>query len=70
MKSGRVEIFGDADTALYWGDALEVLAAHIPDKSVDLIFADPPYNIGKQFGEFHDRWPSDKAYAESKLFSK
>jgi site-specific DNA-methyltransferase (adenine-specific) len=34
------------------------------DASVDLIFADPPYNIGKTFGEFHDRWDSDKDYAE------
>lgn len=36
----------------------------IPDGSVQLIFADPPYNIGKQFGEFSDSWPTDIAYAE------
>ena len=29
---------------LYHGDCLQVLA-RIPDKSVDLIFADPPYNL-------------------------
>lgn len=46
------------------GDALEVLANEIEDGSIDLIFADPPYNIGKRFGNFHDKWPSDKAYAE------
>ncbi len=45
------------------GDALEVLGAILPDESVDLIFADPPYNIGKRFGDFHDRWESDSAYA-------
>jgi len=36
----------------------------VADDSVNLIFADPPYNIGKRFGEFQDRWESDEAYAE------
>ncbi|MFT3786649.1 MAG: adenine-specific DNA-methyltransferase [Tepidisphaeraceae bacterium] len=49
---------------MYWGDALDVLADTIPDESIDLVFADPPYNIGKQFGEFHDRWPNDENYAQ------
>lgn len=34
---------------IYCGDSLEVMKK-IPDNSVDLIFADPPYNIGKRFG--------------------
>lgn len=49
---------------IFFGDALEVLKNDIQDSSIDLIFADPPYNIGKKFGEFTDRWPSDEAYAE------
>lgn len=36
----------------------------IPDRSVDLVFADPPYNIGKKFANFKDSWPSDEQYAE------
>jgi adenine-specific DNA-methyltransferase len=36
----------------------------VPDGSVQLVFADPPYNIGKQFGEFIDSWPNDIAYAQ------
>lgn len=48
---------------IYHGDCVEVLAK-VPDGSVDLIFADPPYNIGKSFGQFKDKWPSDQAYAE------
>lgn len=36
----------------------------LPDSSIDLIFADPPYNIGKKFGDFVDRWDSDEEYAE------
>lgn len=31
---------------LYFGDCLEVLK-EIPDESVDLVLADPPYNVGK-----------------------
>lgn len=50
-------------TTIYHGDALACLAA-IPNNSVNLIFADPPYNIGKRFGDFHDSWPSDNDYAE------
>ncbi len=47
---------------IYLGDALTVLRDEIPDRSIDLIFADPPYNIGKQQANFADKWPSDEAY--------
>ena len=47
---------------IYHGDCLEVLKS-IDDESVDLVFADPPYNIGKQFGDFKDSWKSDEAYS-------
>ena len=49
---------------IYHGNSENVLQYSIPDNSVDLIFADPPYNIGKQFSDFEDKWPSDRAYAE------
>lgn len=52
------------NTCLFWGDALEVLCAEIPDNSVDLIFIDPPYNIGKNFAGFQDRWSSDAEYVK------
>lgn len=52
------------DTALiYRGDCFDVFK-EIDDGSVDLVFVDPPYNIGKQFGTFADSWPSLLAYAE------
>jgi len=57
-----LEQLGDESTTVIWGDALAALDAHVPDRSVDLLFADPPYNIGKRFGNTHDRWPSDEAY--------
>ena len=31
------------------GDCLQLLAA-LPDESVDLVFADPPFNLGKEYG--------------------
>lgn len=55
--------FGNQDIALFHGDAPKVLRA-LPDRSVDLIFLDPPYNIGKRFEEFHDKWPSNEAYIQ------
>jgi site-specific DNA-methyltransferase (adenine-specific) len=43
-------------------DVLNSLDQAVEDESVSLIFADPPYNIGKQFGEFADRWESEARY--------
>lgn len=51
------------NTCIYWGDAIRVLSELIPDQSVHLIFADPPYNIGKRFSRFVDKWESDEDYA-------
>ena len=48
---------------IYHGDALEIMKNELPDESVDLVFIDPPYNIGKKFAHFHDKWPSDAEYA-------
>ena len=45
------------------GDSLSVLQ-QIKDKSVQLIFADAPYNIGKNFGNNIDKWESVGAYIE------
>ena len=57
------EKYTSPDATIYYGDCLTALP-DVPDGSVDLVFADPPYNIGKRFGEFKDVWPSDNAYAE------
>lgn len=49
---------------IYWGNALAVLREEIADESVDLVFADPPYNIGKDFNGRKDKWTSDDAYRD------
>ena len=45
------------------GDSLSVLKK-MKDTSVQLIFADAPYNIGKDFGNNSDKWESVHAYIE------
>ena len=44
----NIEVFSNSNGSIYLGDALEILK-QIPDESVDLVFVDPPYNIGKNF---------------------
>jgi site-specific DNA-methyltransferase (adenine-specific) len=47
---------------LFHGDALAILSKEIASDSVNLIFLDPPYNIGKQFANFSDKWESENEY--------
>ena len=56
--------YGNDRHTLIWGDAVEVLDSELPDNSIDLIFADPPYNIGKNFNGFKDKWKNDSDYLE------
>ncbi len=42
------QYFGDESKKIIHGDALTELKK-LPSESIDLIFADPPYNIGKDF---------------------
>lgn len=57
------EIFSNDRGSIYHGDALDVLAG-IPDESIDLIFVDPPYNIGKNFAGRKDKWATDEEYLD------
>lgn len=59
-----MKIFEIDDHKLILGDVLEVLGSKIPDNSIDLIFADPPYNIGKDFNGFKDKWEFENDYLE------
>ena len=49
---------------IYQGDAIEIMENEIKDASIDLIFVDPPYNIGKDFNGLKDRWDADELYLE------
>ena len=56
--------FEESGHVIYHGDAIEILRNEITDESIDMVFVDPPYNIGKKFSKFDDKWPSDAEYAE------
>jgi site-specific DNA-methyltransferase (adenine-specific) len=60
----KVRIFERDHHKIILGDALDALKSLIPDGTVDLIFADPPYNIGKDFNGRKDKWESDEAYLD------
>ena len=47
------------------GDNLEILKDR--DISCDLIYIDPPYNTGRDFGDYKDKWPTMKDYFENFL---
>lgn len=57
----NIEKFGISGQQIYKGDAIEILKS-ISDESVDLIFVDPPYNIGKNFAGRKDKWNTDEDY--------
>ncbi len=58
-----IKRFTKGDHSIFHGDIVEVLkSSHIKNGTVDLIFADPPYNIGKNFNGRKDRWSSRAVY--------
>jgi site-specific DNA-methyltransferase (adenine-specific) len=57
-----MERFEKNGHVIIWADAIDVLSAEIQDNSIDLIFADPPYNIGKDFNGLRDKWKSEEDY--------
>ena len=55
-----------ADIRLVTGDAIAEMAA-LPDASVDLLIADPPYNLGKDYGNNIDAlaWGEYEAFTRA-----
>jgi adenine-specific DNA-methyltransferase len=56
-----MEILGNKQYKIIHGDALDALRT-LPDSSVNLIFADPPYNIGKNFNGHIEKWETEESY--------
>jgi DNA modification methylase len=46
---------------VYCGDCLEVMK-DLPGNSIDLIITSPPYNVGKDYGTYHDEVSWDEYY--------
>jgi len=59
-----MEIFEKNGHKIICGEAIKVLSTEIDNSSVDLIFSDPPYNIGKNFNGTKDKWESDEQCLE------
>ena len=62
-KNHASPIFSTSLGILFHGDCLEVLP-QIADETVDTVFADPPFNIGKKYGpKVNDNLP-ESAYVQ------
>lgn len=57
------EYLNSDDAVVILGDCIGVLSK-MREKSIDMIFADPPYNLGKDFGNDSDSWSDRKRYLE------
>jgi adenine-specific DNA-methyltransferase len=53
-----LKIYSNDQFQIYHGDVLDCFQ-DIADESVDLIFADPPYNIGKNFDGIFDKYDEE-----------
>ena len=60
--SSIVEVHNNNSMAIN-GDCLDILPC-IKSKTINLIFADAPYNIGKDFGNNSDKWESIDLYIQ------
>lgn len=59
-QQGLKEAYLSHHGILYQADCLNLLLS-LPDESVDLVFADPPFNLGKEYGEgVSDQMETDK----------
>jgi len=63
IQMGNKEVHIKKNRAIALGDSIEIMKL-MDDNSVDLIFADEPYNIGKNFGNNIDSWESTEQYIE------
>lgn len=61
MDLREFEFYENENSLVINGDALDVLKA-IESNSIDLIFADPPYGIGKDFGNSSDFFNNSGEY--------
>lgn len=52
---------------LYHGDCLEFMRT-LPDQSVDLVWTDPPYNVGKDYGDYKDNLPEAEYFQWCELW--
>jgi DNA modification methylase len=59
-----MRVFDQNGSQIVHGDVFEGLEASVLDGSANLIFVDPPYNIGKVFNGKKEKWESDDEYLQ------
>lgn len=57
-----MKIFEKDNHQLILGDAITALENQIEDGTIDLVFVDPPYNIGKNFNGTKEKWATESEY--------
>src|SRR5437867_2757458 len=63
-RNGTINpVFSTSFGALFKGDCLKILP-DIADECVDTVFADPPFNIGKEYGESVNDRKEDAEYLQ------
>jgi len=63
-----VLLAGPVANALYYGDNLDVLRRHVPDKSVDLVYLDPPFNSDQDYNVLFAEQDGTRAAAQIRAF--
>lgn len=65
-QEGLQQVYRSKHGVLYQGDCLKFLSS-LPSEVVDVVFADPPFNLGKEYGEgVSDQMEIEKYLAWSK----
>jgi len=64
MKGMKMEV-----DKVYLGDCVKIMKT-LPNKSVDLVFADPPFNIGLKYDVYNDNISYEKYYKWSEEWIK
>lgn len=59
-----MQVFEREGNRVVHADVFEGLEASVPDGTANLIFVDPPYNIGKVFNGKKEKWESDEDYLQ------
>ena len=57
-----------ADNKLYYGDNLDILKRHIGDKSVDLVYLDPPFKSDQDYNVLFKERNGTRSTAQIKAF--
>lgn len=64
MQKSSMELY-----KVYLGDCIEVMKT-LPEDSIDLVFADPPFNIGIKYDVHNDNMSYDEYYTWSEKWIK